>query len=144
MSSPLVLPAIASAGTHLFLGSEASPSIFTTYLSRLGNIDFNGIAIDMVDVSNQDSVAHRVLGTLLKNGDLNAVLYFEPTSAQDVELFDIVLAPPPPLRSWQIEWPDGQIWQFNAYLSKFTPKADVGKALEAAITLSIDNVITVI
>jgi hypothetical protein len=44
------------------------------------------------------------------------------------------------LRSWYISWAGGlKKWYFSAYLSKFTPKADIGKELSAAITVSIDD-----
>jgi hypothetical protein len=137
--SALTLPAIASANTLLYLGTDTSPSVFTTFLARLGNIDFNGVAIDMVDVSNQESVAHRVLGTLLKSGDLSFVLFWEPSSEQDQELFALLFSAPPPLRSYQLVWPDGSMWLFNAYFSKGAPKADIGKELNASCTLSIDD-----
>lgn len=143
MGSVLVLPAQASQGTALFLGADTSPATFSTPLGRIGNIDFNGISVDVVDVSNQTSHAHRMLGTLLKPGDMNFVLYWIPDSVQDQQLFELILTYPPPLRSWQVQWPDGTIWQFNAYLTKFPPKADIGKALEAACTLTIDDQIYV-
>ena len=138
----LTVPAIASAQTLLYLGGPDSPPTFTTYVGRLGNIDFAGVQIDMVDVSNQESVAHRMLGTLLKSGDLNAVLYWEPIIAQDQALFGLVIEAPPQLQAWKLVWPDGTEWLFNGYLTKFTPKADIGKALEASITISIDDQIT--
>lgn len=139
MGSALTLPAIASANTLLYLGTAASPSVFTNFLGRLGNIDFNGVAIDMVDVSNQESIAHRVLGTLLKSGDLTFMLFWEPTSVQDKALFALLFSAPPPLRSWQLVWPDGSMWLFNAYFSSATPKADIGKELNATCKLSIDD-----
>lgn len=140
MPVPLIVPAVASADTLLFLGSSGSPSVFGANIGRLGNIDFNGVAIDMVDVSNQESTAHRVLATLLKSGDLNATLFWEPGQTQDDALFSLVVTAPPVLQSWYVSWAGGlKKWYFTAYLSKFTPKADIGKELSAAITLSIDN-----
>ncbi len=141
---PLPEPAIASANTKLYLGTDASPSVFSAFIGRLGNIDFGGVSVDMVDVSNQESVAHRMLGTLLKVGSMTATLFWEPSAAQDQELFGLVIEAPPPLRSWQLTWPDGTSWLFNAYASKFAPKADIGKELNAAFELTIDDGITAV
>jgi hypothetical protein len=110
--------------------------------ARIGNLDFAGIAIDMVDVSNQTSVAHRMLGTLLKSGDLTFDLYLEPSQTQDTDLFEIVLTAPPALQQWKVvlaESVDGSALLFNGYLSKFPIKADIGKALITNATISIDG-----
>lgn len=136
----LPMPAVASADTLLFLGTDASPSVFGANIGRLGNIDFAGVAIDMTDVSNQESTAHRQLGTLLKSGDLTATLMWIPGQTDDDALFELAVTAPPVLRSWCISWAGGlKKWYFSAYLSKFTPKADIGKELSAAITVSIDD-----
>lgn len=144
--SAFTVPALASAGTLLFLGGPTSPPSYVQQ-GRIGNIKFNGVAIDMVDVSNQESPAHRALGTLLKVGDMTFDLYWEPSITQDVDLFDIVITTPPALQAWKVEWASGSAdtatWAFNAYLSKFTPDASIGKALMASCTLSIDDTITV-
>ena len=139
---PLIVPAYAAANTLLFLGTEASPSVFTSNLDRIGDIKLNGVSLDMVDVSNQESTAHRVLGTLKKLGDLTFNYYWEPDQAQDQELFAVYEAGQ--LRSWQLQWPNGTLWLFNAYLSKFAPDASIAKALMAPSTLSVDGDVVVI
>jgi len=137
----LVLPAIASYNTQLWWGGPTSPPNYVLQ-ARIGNLDFAGIAIDMVDVSNQTSVAHRMLGTLLKSGDLTFDLYLEPSQTQDTDLFEIVLTAPPALQQWKVvlaESVDGSALLFNGYLSKFPIKADIGKALITNATISIDG-----
>jgi hypothetical protein len=138
----LTVPAIASAKTRLFLGGPTSPPSYS-FVSRIGDLKFNGVAIDTDDVSNQESVAHRFLGTLLNIGDLTGMLYWEPDSTQDFALFGIVLTAPPPLQQWVVEWPDGTVWAFNGYLTKFAPDSTISKALKAPITIKVDNSITV-
>jgi hypothetical protein len=141
----LIVPAIASFDTLLYLGGPTSPPSYVQQ-GRIGNIKFNGVAIDMVDVSNQESPAHRVLGTLLKTGDLTFDLYWEPKSTQDLALFELVITAPPALQQWKVVWAsaaDGTIWAFNGYLSKFTPDASIAKALMASCTISVDDTITV-
>lgn len=84
-----------------------------------------------------------MLGTLLKTGDMTAKLFWEPAQAEDLALFAIVITSPPPLEQWVVEWPDGTVWAFNGYLSKFAPDASIAKELSAAITISVDGSITV-
>ena len=138
----LNVPALASAHTKLYLGGATSPPSYV-FQFRMGDIKFNGVSIDMVDVSNQESTAHRMLGTLLKTGDMTAKLFWEPAQAEDLALFAIVITSPPPLEQWVVEWPDGTVWAFNGYLSKFAPDASIAKELSAAITISVDGSITV-
>ena len=83
--SSLALPAIASFNSQLWLGGPTSPPSYVL-LARIGDVKFNGLAIDTVDVSNQTSRAHRKLGTLLNPGDLTFMLYIEPSSTQDSAL----------------------------------------------------------
>src|SRR5271170_1628563 len=99
--SALALPAIASFNSQLYLGGPTSPPSYVL-LARIGDIKFAGLAIDMVDVSNQTSVAHRMLGTLLKPGDLTFNLYLEPGSTQDAGLIAILFTAPPPLQQWKV------------------------------------------
>lgn len=144
--SSLALPAIASFNTELFLGGPTSPPAYVLQ-GRIGDIKFNGVAIDMVDVSNQTSTAHRMLGTLLKSGALTFTLYWEPAVTQDETLFNIIITAPPALQQWKVIWSssvDGTAWLFNGYLSKFTPDASIGKALTAACEITIDNSISVV
>lgn len=142
----LSLPAIASYNSQLWLGGPTSPPTYVLQ-ARIGNIKFAGMAIDMVDVSNQTSQAHRMLGTLLKPGDVTFDLYTEPASAQDTILLDLVLAAPPALQQWKIvlsAGTDGTALFFNGYLSKYPLDASIGKALVVPCTISIDNTVTVV
>ena len=142
--SVLNVPAIASARTLLYLGTNASPSVFTAFLARLGDVTGPGTSVAIVDVSNQESVARRKLATLLDSGSVTANLYWEPTSVQDDALFAVYQTAPPELRSWQIQWPDGQLWLFNAYLSKFSPSSKIAGALMSSLELTIDGQIVVV
>jgi len=144
--STLALPAIASFNTSLYLGGPTSPPSYVLQ-GRIGDIKFNGVSIDMVDVSNQTSTAHRMLGTLLKSGALTFTLYWEPAATQDQTLFNIIITAPPALQQWKVIWAlgvDGTAWLFNGYLSKFTPDASIAKALTCACEITIDNAISVV
>jgi len=63
MPTPLAVPGIASYNSQLYLGGPSSPPAYVLQ-ARIGNIKFNGMTIDTVDVSNQTSQAHRILGKL--------------------------------------------------------------------------------
>lgn len=143
--SSLAIPGLASFNTTLYLGGPTSPPTYVAQ-GRVGNIKFGGVSIDTVDVSNQTSTAHRLLGTLLKAGDMTFDLFWQPTT--DSALFALVVAAPPVLQQWKLTWVSGstysQSWYFNAYLSKFAPSADVGKALVCACTLAVDGSISII
>jgi hypothetical protein len=142
----LALPAIASYNTQLWLGGPTSPPTYVLQ-ARIGNVKFAGMTIDMVDVSNQASTAHRMLGTLLKPGDVTFDLYVEPASAQDQILIDIVITAPPALQQWKIitaAGTDGTAFLFNGYLSAFPLDASIGKALTVPCKISIDNNVTVV
>lgn len=139
----LSVPAAASQDTLLYLGSDASPSVFSSFLGRLGNIEFGGVSVDVVDVSNQESTAHRKLATLLNSNDMTAMLFWIPGQTQDDELFSLIVTAPPVLRSWKVVWAGGlKTWFFTGYLTKFPAKADIGKELNAALTITIDGTIT--
>jgi hypothetical protein len=142
----LALPAIASYNSQLYLGGPTSPPTYVLQ-ARIGNIKFAGMTIDMVDVSNQTSTAHRMLGTLLKPGDVTFDLYTEPATAQDQALLELVLTAPPALQQWKIvlaAGTDGTALLFNGYLSKYPLDASIGKALTVPCTISIDNNVTVV
>jgi hypothetical protein len=143
----LALPAISSYNSQLYLGGPTSPPSYVLQ-ARIGNIKFAGIAIDVVDVSNQTSQAHRMLATLLKPGDLTFDLYWEPAATQDMTLFNLVLAAPPVLQQWKVvlaAGTDGTALLFNGYLSKFPIDASIGKALIATgCAITIDNTISVV
>lgn len=143
--SSLVLPAISSFNSELYLGGPTSPPSYVLQ-ARIGNIKFGGVAVDVVDVSNQTSTAHRKLATLLNPGDMTFDLFWEPMETQDMDLFGLVIAAPPVLQQWKVVWAsgtDGTAWLFNGYLTKFPADATIGKALMAAgCTIAIDGSIT--
>ena len=144
--SALALPAIASYNSQLWWGGPTSPPSYVLQ-ARIGNIKFNGMTIDVDDVSNQTSQAHRILGTLLKSGDLTFDLFYEPSSAQDIVLLDLILTPPPALQQWKVvlaAGTDGASLFFNGYLTKFPIDASIGKALRVPCAIRIDNTVSVV
>lgn len=144
----LIVPGVASFNTELYLGGPTSPPSYVLQ-ARIGNIKFGGVAIDVVDVSNQTSTAHRKLATLLNPGDMTFDLYWEPQDSQDMTLFDLMTTAPPALQQWKVVWVAGTVnattWLYNGYLTKFPADATIAKALMApGCAITIDGAITVL
>lgn len=139
----LTVPAIASQNTLLYLGTDVSPSVFSTNVARMGDITITN-ETTVVDVTNQESGSRRRLATLIGNGPMSGNLFWEPTSVQDEALLALKNEKPPVLRSWKIVWPDGQAWLFAAYLTKMSPASKIGDALRAAFELTIDGDVLVV
>lgn len=138
--STLPVPAEAANGTLLFLGSNASPSVFTTYIARLGDLATTS-SVKTVDVSNQQSNWIRKLATMHDGGTVTVPLFWLPSDAGDEALIAVYATTPPVLRSYQIEWPDGKQWLFNAYITKWSVKAPVQGALTADLEFTIDGIV---
>lgn len=136
----LPVPAEAGNGTLLFLGSAASPSIFTTFLARLGDITTSQ-SVKTVDVSNQQSNWIRKLATIHDGGTITVPLFWLPNDAGDEALIAVYAQAPPVLRSYKLEWPDGTPWFFNAYITKWAAKAPVEGALTADLEFTVDGIV---
>lgn len=136
----LNVPAEAANGTLLYLGSDASPSIFTDFIARLGDIATSQ-SVKTVDVSNQQQNWIRKLATMHDGGTVTVPLFWLPSDADDQALIDVYATTPPVLRSYKLEWPDGKAWFFNAYITKWAAKAPVQGALTADLEFTIDGVV---
>jgi hypothetical protein len=140
MSTPLPVPAEAANNTQLFLGTDVSPSVFSIFIARIGDIATNQ-SVKTVDVSNQQSNWIRKLATMHDGGTVTFPLFWLPGEAEDQDLADVYASTPPKLRSYMLQWPDGKQWFFNAYFTKWAAKAPVQGALTADLELTIDGVV---
>jgi hypothetical protein len=136
--SILNVPAEAGNGTLLYLGSDASPSVFSDFIARLGDITTSQ-SVKTVDVSNQQSNWIRRLATIHDGGTVTVPLFWMPNDAGDEALIAVYAEAPPVLRSYQLVWPDGTPWFFNAYITKWAAKAPVEGALTADLEFTIDG-----
>lgn len=137
---PLPVPAIGGNNTLLFLGSPASPSIFLDFIARLGDIA-SSTSVKTVDVSNQNTAWVRKLATIADGGTVTVPLFWLPSDTDDQALIDVFVAKQ--LRSYQLQWPDGKSWFFNAYITKWATKAPVEGALTADLEFTIDGIVQV-
>lgn len=140
MSSVYSVPAEAGNNTLLFLGSNVSPSVFTTFLARLGDITTTQ-SVKTVDVTNQQANWTRKLATIHDGGTVSVPLYWLPSDTGDQALIAVYATTPPALRAYQLQWPDGHSWFFNAYISKWAVKAPVQGALTAELEFTIDGIV---
>lgn len=136
--SILNVPAEAGNGTLLYLGSDASPSVFSDFIARLGDITTSQ-SVKTVDVSNQQSNWIRRLATIHDGGTVTVPLFWMPDDPGDEALIAVYAEAPPVLRSYQLLWPDGTPWFFNAYITKWAAKAPVEGALTADLEFTIDG-----
>lgn len=136
----LSVPAEAANNTLLYLGSDESPSMFTDFIARLGDIATSS-NVKTVDVSNQQSNWIQKLATMHDGGTVTVPLFWLPSDADDQALIDVYAQTPPVLRSYQLVWPDGKPWFFNAYITKWAVKAPVQGALTADLEFTISGVV---
>lgn len=134
----LPVPAEAGNGTLLYLGTDASPSVFTDFIARLGDITTSQ-SVKTVDVSNQQSNWIQRLATIHDGGTVTVPLFWLPSDADDQALIDVYAEAPPVLRSYRLVWPDGQPWFFVAYITKWAAKAPVEGALTADLEFTVSG-----
>lgn len=136
----LLVPAEAANGTLLYLATVDSPATFGSPVARLGDISATN-SVKTVDVSNQGSGWIRRLATIHDGGTVTAPLFWEPSQVSDTALIAVYAATPPQLHAYQITWPDGTMWHFNAFITKWTVKAPVEGALSADLEFTIDGTV---
>lgn len=134
---PLTAPALAAFGTQIYLGTDASPAVFSTPVARVGDIAVNGLSVMMQDVSNQSSSWKRTVGTLHDGGTFTFTLYFYPTL--DQVMLIVFGTVPPPIRSFMLTFPDNDQWFFNGTISKWATKAPVEGVITADVEITIDG-----
>jgi len=138
--------AFAGQGSQLQLGAgtPAAPGAYTT-IAEITKIQRSGSKMDLVDVTNMDSIgAYREkLATLLDGGDIALDANYIPQDATQQSLqalFDNrTLAP------WQIVLPNSLgTWNFNAYLMSldFDLSTDKASTLSSKLTITGKPVFT--
>ena len=137
---PLTVPAESAQNTLIYLATVDSPATFGQPIARLGNIAAT-TSTKVVEVSNQTSPWVRRLATLHDGGLVTVPLFWLPSDAGDAALIAVFAQTPPQLHAYMIEWPDGVMWHFNAYITKWSPKSPIGGALTADLEFAIDGTV---
>ena len=139
MATPAAIPAI---NTLLKLGDGDSPQLFTT-IANIGNINGLTLSANVVDVTSHSTGVpwRQKITTLLDAGDLTADLFFVPGDTGHQELLTIFTeknGSTNGLRTYQIEFPEAgaPIWQFDAYISKFSITAQTADVIKANVVFT--------
>lgn len=136
--------AFAGQGSQLQLGNGGSPEVFTT-VAEITKIQRSGSKMDIVDVTNMDSVgAYREkLATLLDGGEISFEANYIPADATQQALqtqFDNRS-----LSDWQIVLPNTLgTWAFKAYStsSDFDLSVDKASTFTGKLTITGKPVFT--
>lgn len=130
--------AIAAYGVTLKIGSTA--------IAEVTKIDFGGIKLDTVEVTNMASTGgwREYIATLLDGGDVTFDINYVPTAATHKYAAAgllYILANTKALTTFSLVWSDSGLttWGFTAFVVTFKPGAAVDGKLQASVTLKISG-----
>src|SRR5690242_18452314 len=120
-------------------------SVFTTIV-QMKSIDYPDAEVETVDITALDSAAGKEYGTTgyVDGGEAGGSGFFDPAGTTHKNLTESLAAPPSAADSWKIINSDGAstAWPFSAFLTKFTPKAEVGQFLMFDLKLRLTGTVT--
>ena len=125
--------ALPAQGVKVKIGS-GSPLAYTAIP---GIVSFNGPggAGQVIDVTNLSSTAIEKIMGLPDEGQLSFECNYVPENTQHAALRAARGAQT--LTSFQIEFPDGTVWTFSAYVTNFTVSGGVNAPLKASVVLEL-------
>jgi hypothetical protein len=122
---------MTGSGTLLQHGVAGTPIVYTTVSDRV-SVDGPGIASNDIDGTDLDSAAMEYTPGLPDMGELTLTLNFKPGSVSHQLMFS--LAANPVLEPWQLQFPDGTKFPFDAYVKSFKVS---GMAVNEKITAEV-------
>lgn len=134
--------AIVSQGIKVYLGSTASPPVYTE-IPEIKSISGPSTTIPMIDVTSLASDAKEYKPGLKDQGELQLTINWAPDNAVHGDLRDV--QSDREVRPFKIEWTDASpvaVWTFDAYVMSFSVSASVDAVVEASVTLRITGDIT--
>ena len=114
-----------------------------TAYAGVTNISGPGLSLDTVEVTSHDSTAawEEFVATILRSGEIALDIVYDPADATHKYaagglIYDLVQRTAIALT---LVFSDGgsTTWSFNAFVTGFTPGAEVADALTASVTLKI-------
>jgi predicted secreted protein len=122
-------------GTKLLRSDMATPTPNFVELAGVSNISGPGISREILDVTAHDSPnAYReFLGGVKDPGEVSVDVNYNP-SVHDVWIDDLDDTDP---RDYEIEFPDGTVWEFKAFLTSFEPTAPFDDKLTASAAFKV-------
>lgn len=123
--------AIAGMGTIL---ARENLAAWNT-IAEVVNIGGLQLSADTADVTNHSSPGgwEEVIVTVLRSGTVSLELNFVPGGASHQQMIKDMKDRT--LVGYQLTFPDGTIWTFDAYVTGFEPSAPSGDKLSASATL---------
>ena len=138
MSTPIALPAI---NTYLYLGTTASPPVYSTPIANVGDYTGPGMSKAVVDVTSHSNTVpwREKITTLIDGGDLTLPLYFIPSDTGHQALLAVFATNGfSGIRWFQLAFSDGTSeWHFQASISKWSTKEPVAGVVTADVTFTI-------
>ncbi len=126
-------------GTLFKTGDGMSPEVFTT-LSEVIGITPPSMSRDSVDVTHEQSPSawREFIAGLKDAGEISLEMNFDPKNAGASSLMaELALSGPSAVKNRQIVFPDGSMFTFAAFLTKYDPDAPLAKSMSAKVTFKI-------
>lgn len=134
---------LAAAAADVLASGAAGTEVFTT-IAEVTNITGPGVSFELIDATHMESpdAFREYLPSLLDGTQVTLELNYLPADSNQYGLREDQLART--LRNFQIIWPDSGSTtdQFAAYVTDFTPSAQIADKLSASCTLKISGPIT--
>jgi hypothetical protein len=137
MTTPIAFPAI---NTYLYLGSTASPPVYTSPIANVGDYTGPQESKQVVDVTSHSAAVpwREKITTLLDGGDLTLPLYFIPDDTGMQTLYDVFTTNGfNGIRWYKLLFTDGTYFYFQASISKWSFKIPVAGVVTADLTFTL-------
>ena len=123
-------------GTKLLRSDMATPTPTFTELAGISNITGPGITREILDVTAHDSPDgyREFLGGVKDPGEISVDVNYDPEE-HDIWIDDLDDVDP---RDYELEFPDGTIWEFKALLTNF----EIGAPFDDKLTGSASFKVT--
>jgi predicted secreted protein len=110
-----------------------------TEIANVTGISGPGLTLDTEDVTTHDQTTawEEAVGTILRSGEVTLDIVYDPADATHVALITELEAKT--TAAFDLKFPDGTMWEFDACVTGFEPDAPVDGALTASVTLKING-----
>jgi predicted secreted protein len=125
-------------GSKFRVGDGASPEVFTA-IAEVTSITPPSITRDVIDATNADSPDgwREHIPGLKDGGEVSIEGNFIPGGTGDQQL--IVAQLDTFARSYQIEFPNGEIWDFKAFCTAYEPSAPFDDKMTFSATFKVSG-----
>lgn len=134
--------AIIGKGTVFAVADPVTPTTFVP-LAELTSLTPPSSSVDIIDVTNMDSAdrTREFIAGMIDPGECSMGMNFIPGSTTDA--FIQAWRAAGTVRGCKITWPNGVIWQFEAFVSSYDVDAPFDDKLSATLALKVVSSTTV-